>query len=139
VSYRAVDAVIAASFDRGRFTNAEVRLLVVIAWHHNRQTGQCDPGLKVLADETGFSKAHVVKLVRALEERGELAADRSPKGGKGHRTSYTFPLGRVSPSDPSRASKGSPQSDPLGEVKGSLGYTLCRGGMVKSCGSPVRW
>ena len=97
MSYSAVDAVIAASFDRDRFTNAEFRLLVVLASHHNRSTGQCDPGLKVLADETGFSKSHVVNLVRALEDRGELAVARSPKGGRGNRARYAFPLARVTP------------------------------------------
>jgi DNA-binding MarR family transcriptional regulator len=94
VSFNAVDAVIAASFDRDRFMNAEFRLLVVLARHRNRHTGRCDPGLKVLADETGFSKSYVVQLVRALEDRGELAADHAPKGGRGHRTRYAFPLAK---------------------------------------------
>jgi hypothetical protein len=97
VSFAAVDAVVAASFDRDRFTNAEFRLLVVLARHHNRRTGRCDPGLRLLADETGFSKAYVVKLVQALENRGELAADRAAKGGKGNRTNYSFPLAKGHP------------------------------------------
>ena len=97
MSYRAVQAVIKASREPGRFNNAEFRLLVNIAEHHNHETGQCDPGLKALADETGFAKSYVVKLIRALEGRGELAVDRSPKGGKGNRARYAFPLAKGHP------------------------------------------
>jgi DNA-binding MarR family transcriptional regulator len=98
VSYRAVQAVIAASREPGRFNNAEFRVLINIAEHHNHQTGQCDPGLKVLADETGFAKSYVVKLVRALEDRGELTVDRSPKGGRG-----------TAPATPSRSQRVIPE------------------------------
>ena len=94
MSFAAVDAVVAASFDRDRFTNAEFRLLVVLARHHNRRSGRCDPGLQLLADETGLSKSYVVKLVQVLEGRGELAVDRNPKGGKGNRANYSFPLAK---------------------------------------------
>jgi DNA-binding MarR family transcriptional regulator len=97
VSFNAVDAVIEASFDRDRFTNAEFRLLVVLARHHNRRTGRCDPGSVRLSEETGLARSHVVKLLRDLEHRGEITPDGSGKGGRAKRQQFRLTLQRNCP------------------------------------------
>jgi DNA-binding MarR family transcriptional regulator len=98
VSYRAVNAVIEASLDPGRFSNAEFRLLVVLARHHNHTTGRCDPGSVTLATETGIARSHVVKLLHALEARGEITPDGAGKGGRHKRQQYRLTLGNGDPS-----------------------------------------
>ena len=94
MSHQAVKAVVKASFDPGRFTDAEFRLLVVLADHHNHLTGRCDPGYARLAAETHLARSYVIKLIKALKERGELAYDGSPKGGRGNRHNYTLTLAK---------------------------------------------
>jgi hypothetical protein len=93
VSFNAVRAVIrASSADPGRFSNAEFRLLVALAHHRNHKTGQCNPGSKRLAVETGFSKSYVVKMLDALERRGEIRSGGSSKGGYGHSKQFDLTL-----------------------------------------------
>jgi DNA-binding MarR family transcriptional regulator len=106
VSHQAVKAVVKASLDPGRFSHAEFRVLVVLADHHNHNSGQCNPGYARLAAETHLARSYVVKLLKRLEERGELASDGSSKGGRGNRRNYTLALGKgrsgVTVSDPGK-------------------------------------
>jgi hypothetical protein len=94
VSLNAYKAVVESRHDPGRFSNAEFRLLIVLADHHNRETGRCNPGYTRLAAETGFSRSYVIKLVQALKDRGELDYDGSSKGGAGNRHNFTLTLGK---------------------------------------------
>jgi len=94
VSFPALQAVIQASHaDPGRFSNAEFRLLVALADHHNKGTGRCDPGSVRLAEETGIARSHVETLLRKLEACGEITPDGSSKGGRGKRQQYGLTLG----------------------------------------------
>jgi len=116
VSLQAFRAVVKASHDKGRFSHAELRVLVVLADHHNGTTGQCNPGYKRLAAETGLAKSYVVSIVQALEERGELLRDDpSSKGGAGNSHNITLTLRKGRPrATLSRAEKGR-HANPLSE------------------------
>lgn len=93
MSHRAVQAVIRASRDPGRFSHAELRVLINLAEHHNSGTDRCDPGLSLLQTETGIGRGYLVRIIHGLEERGELVRDDpSSKGGRGKRQSYTITL-----------------------------------------------
>jgi DNA-binding MarR family transcriptional regulator len=92
VSYRAVQAVIKASREPGRFDNAEFRVLVNLAEHLNDRTGQCNPGLKLLGAETCLGRGHLLRAINRLEDRGELFRPGSSKGGRGHRQQYQILL-----------------------------------------------
>jgi hypothetical protein len=93
VSRRCVAAVIQASRDPDRFNHAEFRVMVNLADHLNDGTGRCNPGLRLLEEETGLGRGHLRRTIDRLEERGELARDDpSTKGGRGHRQQYRILL-----------------------------------------------
>jgi hypothetical protein len=93
MSHEAKVAVIKASSQPGRFSDAEFRVLMLLADHLNGATGRCDPSLKVLGDEAGKDRGYLRRILGALEARGEIArADSSSKGGKGHRQQYILLL-----------------------------------------------
>jgi DNA-binding MarR family transcriptional regulator len=92
VSSRAVLAVIRASRDPDRFTHAEFRVMVNLAEHHNSRTGRCDPGLRLLEEETGLPRGQLMRCINRLEDRGELARPGTSKGGRGHRRPYVILL-----------------------------------------------
>lgn len=95
MSYAAVQAVIDASRQPGRFTDAEFRVMVNLAEHHNAKTGRCDPSGRLLSEEAdkGQDKRNAVRVLRALEKRGEISrADPSSKGGRGRRQAWRILL-----------------------------------------------
>jgi hypothetical protein len=83
VSRSCVAAVIRASRDPGRFDHAEFRVIVNLADHLNDRTGQCNPGLRLLEEETGLGRGHLMRCINRLEERDELLRPESSKGGGG--------------------------------------------------------
>ena len=90
-------------------------MLINLAEHHNGRTGRCDPGLRLLQQETGIGHGYLVRIVQALEERGELLRDDpSSKGGRGRRQSYTIPLKGPSRGTVYGGGKG-PSLSPLSE------------------------
>lgn len=91
MSRRAVIAVVQASREPDRLDNAEFRVLVNLAEHLNDRTGQCNPSLRLLEDETGLGRGHLVRTINRLEDRGELFRPPS-KGGRGHKQSYLLLL-----------------------------------------------
>jgi len=61
---------------------------VTLAWHHNAETGRCDPSVALLSRETGLCERAVHKALRALESAGAISVVR--------RTGAT-PLYRLNP------------------------------------------
>ena len=93
MSRSCVTAVIRASRDPDRFDHAEFRVMVNLADHLNNRTGQCNPSLKVLGEETGLGRGHLMRTIHCLEDRGELAReDPSSKGGAGLKQNYQILL-----------------------------------------------
>lgn len=92
MSRSCVAAVIRASRDPGRFDHAEFRVIVNLADHLNDRTGQCNPGLRLLEEETGLGRGHLMRCINRLEERDELLRPESSKGGRGHRQQYVILL-----------------------------------------------
>jgi hypothetical protein len=92
VSRNCVAAVIKASRDPDRFDNAEFRVMVNLADHLNDRTGQCNPGLRLLEEETGLGRGHLLRCINRLEDRGELFRPEPSKGGRGHRQQYQILL-----------------------------------------------
>jgi DNA-binding MarR family transcriptional regulator len=92
VSRRAVAAVIQASRDPDRFNHAEFRVMVNLADHLNDRTGQCNPGLQRLEEETGLGRGHLMRTINQLEDRGELFRPGPSKGGRGHKQQYVILL-----------------------------------------------
>ncbi len=93
MSWEAQLAVIQAGREPGRLNDAEFRVLMNLAEHHNGQTGRCDPSRELLANEADKDRGYLRRILRALEDRGEIArVDPSSKGGKGHRQQYRLLL-----------------------------------------------
>lgn len=66
--YKAVSAV----FDSSKSVGSQRLLLVVLAHHKNRKTGQCNPSIKTLAAECKISERSVQRNLKSLVELGEL-------------------------------------------------------------------
>jgi len=63
-------------------------VLICLANHFNGRTGDCDPGMRLVAREARVGTSTVARSVARLEELGELRVDR----GKGTATNkYHFP------------------------------------------------
>ena len=53
---------------------------VTLAWHHNEQTGRCDPSLPLLAQETGLCVRAVRQALRTIEAAGLISSMPRPGG-----------------------------------------------------------
>jgi hypothetical protein len=52
---------------------------VTLAWHHNGKTGQCDPSIALLCEETGLSERAVRLSLRTIEAAGYMTT--TPRRG----------------------------------------------------------
>src|SRR6266545_2875270 len=99
VSWEAVLAVIQASRAPGcDWTDAEFRLLINLAEHHNAETGRCDPGADLLARETDDNPGNVRRLLRQLERKQVIH--------RGHTPQWTFASALVEARSPRPGSGG---------------------------------
>ena len=57
-------------------SNSERLILLAIADHHNKQTGRCDPGYKLLCEKTRMTRRNVIRLVKSLEEKDAMKVTR---------------------------------------------------------------
>jgi hypothetical protein len=55
---------------RTGLSGADFPVLVLLAWHRNAQSGLCNPGYKVLAQEACVSKDTIARSVQHLKEIG---------------------------------------------------------------------
>ncbi|MCE8520824.1 helix-turn-helix domain-containing protein [Ruegeria pomeroyi] len=73
---------------------AAALVLHTLAWHHNHQTGRCDPSNATLCEETGLSERGVRDAIGQLKDAGIIKVTaRTQKSGRGHRNltnRYTF-------------------------------------------------
>ena len=85
----------------GTLSPSEKLVLVALSWHHNAETGRCDPGRARIAEETGLHERTVTEAIQTLREKGLLewkwrwwdAAKQVPRSN-----SYTLSLHRGLPS-----------------------------------------
>jgi hypothetical protein len=54
-------------------TPTEKLVLISLADHHNRSTGQCDPSYSTLADDALCSRRQAMRCVQSLEEQGFIS------------------------------------------------------------------
>lgn len=87
---------------RGHVSFAEVRVLIAIFDHANRETGKAWPSLALLAEKTNLAKSTVVKATKGLEEKGYLRVSRDEsKGARKDANRYVTTFGmRGHSSDP---------------------------------------
>ncbi len=64
---------------------------VTLAWHHNEQTGRCDPSLPLLAQETGLCIRAVRQALRTIEAAGHISSIPRPGGTPLYRLHPTTP------------------------------------------------
>jgi DNA-binding MarR family transcriptional regulator len=74
-----------------RFSNplvsrAEHKLLMILAYHTNHDTGLAYPGRRLLAQELLITERHVKRLVQGLVKAGWLEV--KPGQGRGHLSVY---------------------------------------------------
>ena len=84
--------IIQIGTDKG-LTRAQLSVGIRLAIFFNCTTGQCNPGDKLLAQETGLSVRTVVRAVAALVERGWVIAHR--RGGNTEFQLLLQPIGKV--------------------------------------------
>jgi Helix-turn-helix domain len=71
---------------------AEASLMHTLAWHHNKDTGQCNPGADRLRKETGMSNDTLWKVIKSVEAKGLLS---HVSGGVGRPNRYRLLLDGV--------------------------------------------
>jgi hypothetical protein len=87
------------------------RLWLVIERHRCGRDKPCYPGLTRLAKLLGVTRRHVISLVRELEEKGYLKAERRP--GRPNLYAPCLPVNSGSPvNEASLVNSGSPTSEP---------------------------
>ncbi|ODA67659.1 hypothetical protein A7A08_01694 [Methyloligella halotolerans] len=65
----------------------------VLIDHHNRATGQCDPGIERIMSRTGLSRRSVFRALAELERFGLIV--RARHGGVSHRNAYGVQWGAL--------------------------------------------
>lgn len=68
-------------------------VLVTLAWHHNQETGQCNPSIDRIASMTGLSRATIFRALANLNHYGLIAYER----GHGRMNSYELKLDMMLP------------------------------------------
>jgi len=66
--------------DGGTLSTTAKIVATRVAFHHNIETGRCDPSLGTLASGTSMSDRHVRRMLNELEEAGWLIVDKSHGG-----------------------------------------------------------
>lgn len=66
-------------------------LLTCLCWHHNADTGRCDPSQQTLAEETGMDARTVRSATAALVAAGLIVPERHAH----QRLTYTLNIGRA--------------------------------------------
>jgi Sugar transport-related sRNA regulator N-term len=77
-------------FSNPQVSRAEHKLLMVLAYHTNYETGLAYPGRRLLAQELLITERHVKRLVHALVKAGWLEV--KPGHGRGHLSVYRIKL-----------------------------------------------
>ncbi len=68
------------AFKKSGLPRGERAIAFMLADHLNDASGQCNPSVKRLAEETGFSERHVISLIGSLEKSGHVQVVRG--GGR---------------------------------------------------------
>ena len=69
---------------------SEKAVLVCIAWHQNRDSGEAYAGTGTMATETSLNRRTVERAIKSLEKGGHLLVNRQKTaGGKWHTNRYT--------------------------------------------------
>lgn len=63
-------------------------VLIQLADHHNKDTGQCNPRIGLLAEECEMSRATVFRYLNELEERGLIERVEGTREGGGRTSSH---------------------------------------------------
>jgi hypothetical protein len=66
-------------------------ILMLLAEHHNRHSGMCNPSRDLLLEEACTSESMVKRALKYLESHGVIQVHRPAQQGRGHYLSYTFP------------------------------------------------
>jgi hypothetical protein len=73
-------------------TLAEASLMHTLAWHHNKDTGRCNPGADLLQKETGMANDTLWKTIKSVEAKGLVT---HVSGGVGRSNRYRLLLDDV--------------------------------------------
>jgi len=95
VSYR----LLSATFQVRGLSSPQFNVLRALAHHMNEETGQCNPGIKLLGQECGLSDTAVKEAIAALETVGYVEVSRAGRGGKLHSNRYHLRLDQVLTAD----------------------------------------
>jgi DNA-binding MarR family transcriptional regulator len=77
-------------FSNPQVSRAEHKLLMVLAYHTNHETGLAYPGHRLLAQELLITERQVKNLVRRLVKAGWLEV--KPGQGRGHLSVYRIKI-----------------------------------------------
>ncbi|SRR6266511_3007092 len=77
-------------FSNPQVSRAEHKLLMVLAYHTNHETGLAYPGHRLLAQELLLTERHVKRLVHGLVKAGWLEV--KPGQGRGHLSVYQIKI-----------------------------------------------
>ena len=76
---------------RENLTRTEKFLLLILADYHNDETGQCDPSLDRLAEDTLTSRSQTIRSLKALAKKGFIVIERRREDGKQGSNQYHLP------------------------------------------------
>lgn len=62
-------------------SNAAWQVRMILAYHHNAQTGRCFPSYERMAEETGLAKSSVVRGIKELAAAGQIEVVKGRRAG----------------------------------------------------------
>jgi hypothetical protein len=71
-------------------TLTERLIAVALGWHKNLKTGQCNAGVRTLANESAIAERSAFRAIVGLERKGRIKVTRSRGGWKSDTNSYTL-------------------------------------------------
>jgi len=99
-------------------TNAQFRVLMILANYADRDGNHARPGMQLLITRTGMPERSVQEALLGLKQKGLIVTTAYAKGGRGRATEYRLELQTPQPTAPLEP----PESAPFPEQKGADSY-----------------
>ena len=87
-AFQARQARIIATQSRPGLAACERLVIATIGPHENLETGQCNPGIDTLAQESGLHERAIYRAIVGAERKGALIVTRAGNGGRNRPNGY---------------------------------------------------
>lgn len=87
-AFQARQARIIATQSRPGLSACERLVIAIIGQHENLKTGQCNPGIETIANESGLHERAVYRAIAGAERKGAVVVTRAGNGGRNRPNGY---------------------------------------------------